>query len=115
MSAPLRHERVIRTADALNVRTGLRGSLRPGTATGNRSKVVTVSGKDRRAILLAGKTGTAYMYMDRSGNFASSFLTGEFGLLDTLKKIHRGVRSASRLSSLAAGPMESTSRVECTI
>ena len=28
-------------------------------ATGNRSKVVTVSGKDRGAILLAGKTGTA--------------------------------------------------------
>ncbi len=41
-------------------------------ASGNRSKVVTVAGKDRGAILLAGKTGTAYMYMDRSGNFASS-------------------------------------------
>jgi predicted AlkP superfamily pyrophosphatase or phosphodiesterase len=41
-------------------------------ATGNRAKVVTVSGKDRGAILLAGKTGTAYMYMDGSGNFASS-------------------------------------------
>lgn len=41
-------------------------------ATGNRAKVVTVSGKDRGAILLAGKTGTAYMYMDKSGNFASS-------------------------------------------
>jgi predicted AlkP superfamily pyrophosphatase or phosphodiesterase len=41
-------------------------------ATGNRAKVVTVSGKDRGAILLAGKTGTAYMYMDHSGNFASS-------------------------------------------
>jgi predicted AlkP superfamily pyrophosphatase or phosphodiesterase len=41
-------------------------------ATGNRSKVVTVSGKDRGAILLAGKTGTAYMYMEGSGNFASS-------------------------------------------
>src|SRR5471032_839490 len=41
-------------------------------ATGSRSKVVTVSGKDRGAILLAGKTGTAYMYMDKSGNFASS-------------------------------------------
>lgn len=41
-------------------------------ATGNRAKVVTVSGKDRGAILLAGKTGTAYMYMNRSGNFASS-------------------------------------------
>jgi predicted AlkP superfamily pyrophosphatase or phosphodiesterase len=41
-------------------------------ASGNRSKVVAVSGKDRGAILLAGKTGTAYMFMDRSGDFASS-------------------------------------------
>ncbi|USX16722.1 alkaline phosphatase family protein [Oxalobacteraceae bacterium OTU3CAMAD1] len=41
-------------------------------ATGDRSKVVAVSGKDRGAILLAGKTGTAYMYMEQTGNFASS-------------------------------------------
>jgi hypothetical protein len=41
-------------------------------ATGGRAKVVAVSGKDRSAILLAGKTGTAYMYMDQSGNFATS-------------------------------------------
>ena len=41
-------------------------------ATGNKAKVVAVSGKDRGAILLAGKTGTAYMYMEGSGNFASS-------------------------------------------
>jgi predicted AlkP superfamily pyrophosphatase or phosphodiesterase len=41
-------------------------------ASGNNAKVVTVSGKDRGAILLAGKTGTAYMYMDETGNFASS-------------------------------------------
>ena len=41
-------------------------------ASGNRSNVVTVSGKDRGAILLAGKTGTAYMYMDKTGDFASS-------------------------------------------
>ncbi|GGY32454.1 alkaline phosphatase family protein [Pseudoduganella albidiflava] len=41
-------------------------------ATGNRAKVVAVSGKDRGAILLAGKGGTAYMYMEDSGNFASS-------------------------------------------
>lgn len=41
-------------------------------ATGDQAKVVTVSGKDRGAILLAGKTGTAYMYMEKSGNFASS-------------------------------------------
>ncbi|PXX43161.1 alkaline phosphatase family protein [Undibacterium pigrum] len=41
-------------------------------SNGERSKVVTVSGKDRGAILLAGKTGTAYMYMSKTGNFASS-------------------------------------------
>ena len=41
-------------------------------ATGNRSKVITVSGKDRGAILLAGKAGTAYIYMKKSGAFASS-------------------------------------------
>jgi hypothetical protein len=41
-------------------------------ASGNRSRVVTVSGKDRGAILLAGKTGTAYMYMDKTGDFATS-------------------------------------------
>jgi predicted AlkP superfamily pyrophosphatase or phosphodiesterase len=41
-------------------------------ASGNRAKVITVAGKDRGAILLGGKTGTAYMYIDNSGNFASS-------------------------------------------
>ena len=41
-------------------------------ATGNLAKVITVAGKDRSAILLAGKTGTAYMYNNRSGNFATS-------------------------------------------
>lgn len=41
-------------------------------ATGHRAKVLAVSGKDRGAILLAGKTGTAYMYMENTGNFASS-------------------------------------------
>jgi type I phosphodiesterase/nucleotide pyrophosphatase len=41
-------------------------------ANGGRSKVLAVSGKDRGAILLAGKTGIAYMYMDKSGRFASS-------------------------------------------
>ena len=41
-------------------------------ATGNRANVVAVAGKDRSAILLAGKTGTAYMYNNRSGNFVSS-------------------------------------------
>ena len=41
-------------------------------ANNGRSKVLAVSGKDRGAILLAGRTGTAYMYMDRTGRFASS-------------------------------------------
>lgn len=41
-------------------------------ASGGKSRVVAISGKDRGAILLAGKRGTAYMYMDRSGRFASS-------------------------------------------
>jgi predicted AlkP superfamily pyrophosphatase or phosphodiesterase len=37
-----------------------------------RSKVISVSGKDRGAILPAGKSGTAYMYMSSTGTFASS-------------------------------------------
>ena len=41
-------------------------------SNGNQSKVVTVSGKDRGAILLAGKTGTAYMYADDTGQFMTS-------------------------------------------
>ena len=36
------------------------------------SKVIAISGKDRGAILPAGKTGTAYMYMGSSGQFAST-------------------------------------------
>ncbi|MES1976730.1 MAG: alkaline phosphatase family protein [Pseudomonadota bacterium] len=36
------------------------------------SKVIAVSGKDRGAILPAGKAGTAYMYTEDSGQFASS-------------------------------------------
>ncbi|HEY0822559.1 MAG TPA: alkaline phosphatase family protein, partial [Ramlibacter sp.] len=37
-----------------------------------RSKVIGISGKDRGAILPAGKSGTAYMYMSASGRFAST-------------------------------------------
>jgi predicted AlkP superfamily pyrophosphatase or phosphodiesterase len=37
-----------------------------------RAKVIAISGKDRGAILPAGKTGVAYMYMDASGQFAST-------------------------------------------
>jgi hypothetical protein len=40
--------------------------------SGGQSKVIAVSGKDRGAILLAGKRGTAYMYMGKTGRFASS-------------------------------------------
>ncbi len=36
------------------------------------SKVIAISGKDRGAILPAGKTGTAYIYMRSSGQFAST-------------------------------------------
>jgi len=37
-----------------------------------RAKVIGISGKDRGAILPAGRTGTAYMYMAGSGQFAST-------------------------------------------
>lgn len=37
-----------------------------------RAKVIGISGKDRGAILPAGQTGTAYMYMAQTGYFASS-------------------------------------------
>lgn len=37
-----------------------------------RSKVIGISGKDRGAILPAGKRGTAYMFMGASGQFAST-------------------------------------------
>jgi predicted AlkP superfamily pyrophosphatase or phosphodiesterase len=37
-----------------------------------RAKVLAISGKDRGAILPAGRAGIAYMYMDGSGEFASS-------------------------------------------
>ena len=38
----------------------------------SRAKVIAISGKDRGAILPAGKAGVAYMYMDATGQFASS-------------------------------------------
>jgi predicted AlkP superfamily pyrophosphatase or phosphodiesterase len=37
-----------------------------------RSKVIAISGKDRGAILPAGKSGVAYMYMGADGQFAST-------------------------------------------
>ena len=36
------------------------------------SKVIAISGKDRGSILPAGKSGTAYMYMNATGEFAST-------------------------------------------
>jgi predicted AlkP superfamily pyrophosphatase or phosphodiesterase len=41
-------------------------------ANNNKSRVFAVSGKDRGSILLAGKTGTAYMYMTKTGMFSST-------------------------------------------
>jgi predicted AlkP superfamily pyrophosphatase or phosphodiesterase len=41
-------------------------------ASGGQSKVIAVSGKDRGAIMLAGKSGTAYMFMSQTGRFAST-------------------------------------------
>ncbi len=41
-------------------------------AASPQSKVIAISGKDRGAILPAGKSGTAYMYMAESGGFAST-------------------------------------------
>ena len=40
--------------------------------TDPRAKVIAISGKDRGAILPAGKAGTAYMYMASTGQFAST-------------------------------------------
>lgn len=40
--------------------------------TNAQSKVIAMSGKDRGSILPGGKTGTAYMYMSESGEFAST-------------------------------------------
>ena len=40
--------------------------------TDSRAKVIGISAKDRGAILPAGQSGTAYMYMWESGRFASS-------------------------------------------
>jgi predicted AlkP superfamily pyrophosphatase or phosphodiesterase len=40
--------------------------------TDSRAKVIAISGKDRGAILPAGKAGVAYMYMDSTGQFAST-------------------------------------------
>lgn len=41
-------------------------------ANNNLSRVFAVAGKDRGSILLAGKTGTAYMYSTKTGSFTST-------------------------------------------
>ena len=41
-------------------------------ANNNASRVFAVAGKDRGSILLAGKTGTAYMYSTKTGTFTST-------------------------------------------
>jgi predicted AlkP superfamily pyrophosphatase or phosphodiesterase len=40
--------------------------------SGGKARVIGISGKDRGAILPAGHTGTAYMYMAQTGQFAST-------------------------------------------
>jgi len=59
-----------------------------------RSKVIGISGKDRGAILPAGKTGTAYIYMSTSGQFASSthYMPRHPGWVDTFN----GAKPADR-------------------
>ena len=41
-------------------------------ATGGQAKVFGISGKDRSAVAMAGKTGTAYWYSTNTGDFQSS-------------------------------------------
>jgi predicted AlkP superfamily pyrophosphatase or phosphodiesterase len=41
-------------------------------ASGGRSRVFAVAGKDRSAIIPAGHSGTAYWFSDRTGNFTTS-------------------------------------------
>ena len=41
-------------------------------ANNNSSRIFSVSGKDRGAILMAGKSGTAYMYSSKTGRFTST-------------------------------------------
>ncbi|MBT9458805.1 MAG: alkaline phosphatase family protein [Burkholderiaceae bacterium] len=53
-----------------NLRAETVGDVLRGARPG--AKVIAISGKDRGAILPAGKLGTAYMYMGESGQFASS-------------------------------------------
>jgi len=84
---PATGEREYCTADASHGWIGHRSTRMSGTSPKNllaeslgdvlrradaRSKVVAISGKDRGAILPAGRSGTAYMFMNQSGQFAST-------------------------------------------
>jgi predicted AlkP superfamily pyrophosphatase or phosphodiesterase len=75
------------TGDAAHTYVGHKASRLDGTSPKNlmaealgdqlrsrdaRSKVIGISGKDRGAILPAGKRGVAYMYQAQTGQFASS-------------------------------------------
>ncbi len=58
------------------------------------SKVIAISGKDRGAILPAGKSGTAYMYMAASGGFAST--THYMALHPAWVSAHNAAKPADR-------------------
>lgn len=53
-----------------NLKVQTVGDVLRGVEAG--AKVIGISGKDRGAILPAGQTGVAYMYMTQTGHFASS-------------------------------------------
>jgi len=84
---PVTNEVVYCTADPAHVYIGHKTNRLDGTSPKNllvetlgdvlrradpRSKVIGISGKDRGAILPAGKSGVAYMYQAQTGQFASS-------------------------------------------
>ncbi|WOP14541.1 alkaline phosphatase family protein [Ottowia sp. SB7-C50] len=84
---PVTGERVYNTADATAQYIGHKTQALDGTSPRRlkveslgdvlkradaRSRVIAISGKDRGAILPAGWSGTAYMYMGETGEFASS-------------------------------------------
>jgi predicted AlkP superfamily pyrophosphatase or phosphodiesterase len=84
---PVTGERVYNTGDATAQYIGHKTQTLDGTSPRRlkaeslgdvlkradaRSRVIAISGKDRGAILPAGWSGTAYMYMGETGEFASS-------------------------------------------
>ena len=78
-----------------------------------RSKVIAISGKDRGAILPAGKTGTAYMYMSQSGAVRLEHLLheGAPGVGERLQRREAGGRVLPRrVEAAAAGAARMRSR-----